>query len=102
MRAVCLPESPGSWQNTLMAAKKIEKPQSSSKHSSRLAGFYERSLPDRVAQVAQWSGLDADAEATLLGMTGLNSTQADHMIENVIGIYALPLGLATNFLINGK
>ncbi len=78
------------------------KTQSSKKHSSRLAGFYQRSLPDRVAQVAQWAGLDAGAEATLLGMTGLNSAQADQMIENVIGIYALPMGLATNFLINGK
>jgi hydroxymethylglutaryl-CoA reductase len=35
-------------------------------------------------------------------MTGLNATQADHMIENVVGVYALPLGIATNFLINGQ
>src|SRR5689334_11306726 len=77
-------------------------PQSGKRRSSRIAGFYERSLPDRVAAVAQWAGLDAAEQATLLGMTGLNATQADHMIENVIGVYALPMGMALNFLINGE
>src|SRR5690606_12991573 len=33
---------------------------------------------------------------------GLNAAQADHMIENAVGVYALPLGIATNFLINGE
>ena len=72
------------------------------RRSSRIPGFYERSLPDRVAAVAQWAGLDGADQATLLGMTGLSATQGDQMIENVIGIYALPLGIATNFLINDK
>ena len=77
-------------------------PQSGKRRSSRIPGFYERSLPDRVAAVAQWAGLDSAEQATLLGMTGLNATQADHMIENVIGVYALPMGMALNFLINGE
>jgi hydroxymethylglutaryl-CoA reductase len=55
-----------------------------------------------MAVVAQWAGLDSAEQATLLGMTGLNATQADQMIENVVGIYALPMGVATNFVINGK
>ena len=76
--------------------------QAPKRHSSRISGLYQRSLPDRVALVAQWAGLDASEQATLLGMTGLNATQADQMIENVIGVYALPMGLATNFLINDK
>ncbi len=70
--------------------------------SSRIPGFYQRSLPDRVALVAQWAGLDSGEQATLLGMTGLNATQADQMIENVIGTYGLPMGLAINFLVNGR
>lgn len=77
-------------------------PQTNKRRSSRLSGFYQQSLPDRVALIAQWAGLDSSDQATLLGMTGLNATQADHMIENVIGTYGLPMGIATNFLINGK
>ncbi|MBN1200487.1 MAG: hydroxymethylglutaryl-CoA reductase, degradative [Anaerolineae bacterium] len=71
------------------------------RRSSRLPGFYQRTLAERAAMVAQWAGLDRDDQSTLLGLTGLNASQADHMVENVIGIYALPLGIATNFLING-
>ncbi|HLY26958.1 MAG TPA: hydroxymethylglutaryl-CoA reductase, degradative [Aggregatilineales bacterium] len=77
-------------------------PQGGKRRSSRISGFYQRSLPDRLAVISQWAGLDSSEQSTLLGMTGLNTTQADHMIENVIGIYSLPLGLALNFLINDK
>ncbi len=70
--------------------------------TSRLTGFYKRPLAERAALIGQWAGLDTLDQATLLGMAGLNATQADQMIENVIGVYALPLGVATNFLINGR
>jgi hydroxymethylglutaryl-CoA reductase len=76
--------------------------QNSKRRSSRISGFYKRTLPDRVALIAQWANLDASEQATLLGMTGLNATQADQMIENVIGVYGLPMGLAINFLVNGQ
>ena len=68
--------------------------------SSRIPGFYERPLPERLALVAQWAGLDASEQSALLGMNGLNATQADKMVENAIGVYALPLGIAVNFTIN--
>lgn len=70
--------------------------------SSRIPGFYKRSLEDRAATVAQWANLSQQEQATLIGRLGLNASQADNMIENAIGIYSLPLGLATNFLINGR
>lgn len=70
--------------------------------SSRLPGFFKRPLSERVAVVSQWAGLEPDDQAVLLGMAGLNATQADHMIENVVGVFALPLGIATNFLVNGR
>ena len=38
----------------------------------------------------------------MLGIAGLNAAQADNMIENAVGVYALPLGIATNFQINGE
>ncbi len=72
------------------------------RRSSRLPGFYKRSLAERAAMVAQWAELSHEDQAVLLGISGLSATQADHMIENVIGIHALPLGIATNFLINGE
>ena len=71
------------------------------RRSSRLPGFYKRSLAERAAIVQQWAGLETEDQGVLLGLSGLNPTQADHMIENVIGVHALPLGVATNFLING-
>ena len=46
--------------------------------------------------------MSADDLAKLSGRTGLSETQADQMIENVVGIYALPLGIARNFLVNGR
>ncbi len=38
----------------------------------------------------------------LSGEAGLSLSQAEHMIENVVGMYALPLGIATNFVVNGR
>jgi len=69
--------------------------------SSRLPGFYKLSLEDRAAVVAELAGLTASEKATLMGK-GLSPAQADQMIENAVGIHALPLGIAVNFLINGQ
>lgn len=74
----------------------------SDQHTSRLPGFYKRSLPERAAVVGEWAGLTPAEQAAMIGVHGLSATQADQMIENVIGIYSLPLGVATNFLINGR
>ena len=70
--------------------------------SSRFAGFYDQPLGDRVEQVAQWANLSVEEAATLRRAIGLDLAQADEMIENVVGLYALPLGIAVNFLINGR
>lgn len=70
--------------------------------SSRIPGFYNLSLADRRKVLAK-SGLLTEAElAALTGEAGLDDFQADHMIENVIGRYALPVGLALNFVINER
>ena len=70
--------------------------------SSRLSGFYERPLDERIAQIAQWAELTEDETAVLCGIAGLDLARADRMIENVVGLYSLPLGVATNFLVNGR
>jgi len=64
--------------------------------------FYELSIDQRLALLAEETGLSADDLAKLGGRAGLNEAQADHMIENVVGTYALPLGIARNFLVNGR
>jgi hydroxymethylglutaryl-CoA reductase len=69
--------------------------------SSRLAGFYNRSIEERLATLAEGAGLDPD-EVAVLRDAGLGSSRADLMIENVVGVYELPLGIATNFQVNGR
>ncbi|HRE49676.1 MAG TPA: hydroxymethylglutaryl-CoA reductase, degradative [Aggregatilineales bacterium] len=68
--------------------------------SSRLPGFYQKSRTERAAEVAAWANLSAEEQAVL--SAGLPLDQADQMIENVIGVHALPMGIATNFLVNGR
>jgi hydroxymethylglutaryl-CoA reductase len=70
--------------------------------SSRIPGFYEKSQPERASVVADWAGLDAKTKAAFDGSGGLTPEQADHMIENVVGMHNLPLGVAVNFLVNGQ
>ncbi|MEM6283460.1 MAG: hydroxymethylglutaryl-CoA reductase, degradative, partial [Chloroflexota bacterium] len=72
------------------------------KHTSRIPGFYKRTLTERAALTAQWAGLSVQEQSVLLGINGLSAKQADNMIENVIGTYALPLAIATNFLVNDR
>jgi hydroxymethylglutaryl-CoA reductase len=68
--------------------------------SSRLSGFYQMSVAERVAIVARWADLSPE-EVNLLH-NGLSVAQADKMVENVVGRYALPLGIGANFLVNDK
>lgn len=70
------------------------------RRSSRLSGFYQMSLEARIALVAAWAELTPAEVANL--NEGLSSAQADKMIENVVGRYALPLGIGANFLINDR
>jgi hydroxymethylglutaryl-CoA reductase len=69
--------------------------------SSRLSGFYKLSVEERADIVAEWAGLDVAERRILMG-EGLSIDQANHMIENVVGTYALPQAIAANFQINGK
>lgn len=69
--------------------------------TSRFPGFYNLSVEERLALVADWAGLD-EQEQSILAEGGLKASQANMMIENVIGTYELPLGIAVNFLINGR
>jgi hydroxymethylglutaryl-CoA reductase len=52
--------------------------------------------------LAQASGLSAEALAALAGDAALSPSQADQMIENAVGVFGLPLGVALNFVVNGR
>ncbi len=69
--------------------------------SSRIPGFYKLSVEERLKRVAEFAGL-SDEEVKAVFSKGLPLDVADRMIENVIGTFELPLGVATNFLIDGK
>jgi len=70
--------------------------------SSRIPGFYNKSLTERLTDLSAASGLPADDLAVYQSHGGLTPEAADHMIENVIGTHALPLGIGLNFLVNGR
>jgi hydroxymethylglutaryl-CoA reductase len=75
-------------------------PRSDRPKSSRIRGYYRMSLAERIALLADWADLDPNDVATL--QEGLSTAQAGLMIENVVGRFALPLGIGTNFLINDR
>jgi hydroxymethylglutaryl-CoA reductase len=70
--------------------------------SSRIPGFYNLGLKERIAALSSQLGLDPEEMESLVGTGGLSAAQADHMIENVIGTYSLPFGIALNFIVNGR
>ena len=69
--------------------------------SSRMPGFYNKTLSERLQAIIDQSGLSQE-EAAAFSTNGLNPDGADHMIENVVGLYSLPIGIATNFRVNNK
>jgi hydroxymethylglutaryl-CoA reductase len=68
--------------------------------TSRIAGFYKLAPSDRLIAVAEQAALGKE-EISQVEM-GLSLDQADKMVENVIGLFQVPLGVATNFVIDGK
>ncbi|MCS7039579.1 MAG: hydroxymethylglutaryl-CoA reductase, degradative, partial [Caldilineales bacterium] len=70
------------------------------KRSSRLAGFYQLSPAQRREVLSAWAELTPEEQAALDG--GLDLATADRLIENVVGLFSLPLAVAPNFLINGR
>jgi hydroxymethylglutaryl-CoA reductase len=71
-----------------------------SRTSSRIPGFYKLSLDQRQTELLGQAGLSAE-ELLLLNGGGIAPDDANKIVENVVGVYALPLGLGLNFLING-
>ena len=70
---------------------------------SSISKFFEKSRKERLNTIAAFANLSQD-ELDVLENTdgGISFDKADKMIENAIGTFSLPLGVATNFKINGK
>ena len=70
---------------------------------SSIPKFFEKTLKERLSIVADFSGLSQDELKIIEDATGgISFDQADGMIENAVGTFALPLGIATNFRVNDK
>src|SRR5512132_3032940 len=69
--------------------------------TSRISGFYNMTMDERRAQIVD-AGALAPESLLPFNTGGLSPEAADHMIENVIGLYTLPLGIALNFQVNGR
>ena len=70
--------------------------------SSRLSGFYKMTLAARRQLAGEAAGVSAEEMALALEQGGLRAETADKFVENVLGTYALPFGVALNVQVNGK
>ncbi len=70
--------------------------------SSQISGFYRLSIDQRLEHLKKFAELTDEETALLKEQGGLKLKDADRMVENIIGTMPVPLGVAVNFLINGK
>ena len=70
--------------------------------TSRIEGFYKLSMSERLKIVKEFGDLTSEEALALTGFGGLDPSIPDKMIENAVGSFALPLGIAVNFTINGR
>ena len=70
--------------------------------NSRVKGLYKLTVKERLELVAEACGLTEDHVQALASHGELDETAADRMIENVVGTMSLPVGVATNFVIDKK
>ena len=70
---------------------------------SSISKFFEKSRKERLDIVSNFANLSSNDLEILENVNGgISYDKADKMVENAIGTFSLPLGIATNFKINGK
>lgn len=70
--------------------------------TSSYSGFYKLSMEERLKEVAEFAKLTEEEKRILSDPGSVTEDVADHMVENVIGRFTLPLGAGINFTINEK
>lgn len=69
--------------------------------NSRISGLRDHTPDERLSLVAEGARIEPDSLKALRPDHGLSLAQADHMIENVVGMVGIPVGVATNFTVDG-
>src|SRR4051812_14088628 len=72
------------------------------KRTSQLPGFYKVTVAERRTLVSEATGVEAGEIARALDRGGLDAETADKFVENVLGTYSLPYGVALNVRVNGQ
>ncbi len=67
-----------------------------------LTGFSKLSRQDRLAKLVQLQLITLDEAEFLNSGRGINPELAENFIENVVGYFQIPMGIATNFRIDGR
>ncbi|MDQ2090006.1 hydroxymethylglutaryl-CoA reductase, degradative [Marimonas arenosa] len=70
--------------------------------TSRIPGFHNLTREERLAKVAELTDLADSQVAHLMAAAGHDGELADHLSENVISVMAVPLGVATNLIVDGQ
>jgi len=70
--------------------------------NSAISGFYRLSIAERRDILKRELNLTDDEMRLIANMGSLEEGIADRMIENVVSEMEVPIGIAMNFLINGK
>lgn len=70
--------------------------------SSSYSGFFKLTTDERMKEVAEFTGITEEEQKILQDPGSLDMEKADNMVENVIGRFSLPMGVAVNFIINNR
>ncbi|MDU8929899.1 hydroxymethylglutaryl-CoA reductase, degradative [Alisedimentitalea sp. MJ-SS2] len=70
--------------------------------TSRIPGFHNLTREERLAKVAELAGLEDAQAAHLMAAAAHDGDLADHLSENVISVMSVPLGVATNLVVDGR
>ena len=70
--------------------------------SSEVPGFYKKKPSERLEYVKNFANLSEEETNAIGGYGALGEETANRMIENVVGTFPLPLGIAANFMVNKK
>jgi hydroxymethylglutaryl-CoA reductase len=70
--------------------------------SSRIPAFYKLSVEERQQKLGETLGLNGEEMDVLTAHDALPLETADIMVENAVGTFALPFGVALNFQVNGR
>lgn len=70
--------------------------------TSKVKGFYKMNVEERQRIIQSFADLTNEDMTMLNNSEALSIEKADHMVENVIGRLQIPIGIATNLIVNGK